>query len=46
MACIFGGIAQSAPPPTSKDNEEHKISPHTKVCEDYDNVCNAKSHYN
>ena len=29
MACIFGGIAQSAPPPASKDNREYKISSHT-----------------
>ena len=45
LACIFGGIAQSAPPPASKDNREYKISPHTKVCEDFENEFNAKPHY-
>ena len=42
MACIFGGIAQSAPPPASKDNREYKTSPHTKVCEDFENEFNTK----
>ena len=38
MACIFGGIAQSATPPASKDNRGGiKISPHTTVCEDFEN---------